>query len=249
MIKQSNQEKFYQEHDRHYVAVDCIIFGFDGNSLKLLIQKRKFEPELNAFSLMGGFVKNEESAMDAANRILLQLTGLADVYLEQLYCFTNVNRDSAARTISIAYFALINIYQSNKLLVENHGAFWVDLNHCPKLIFDHDAMVQLALQRLRLKFITEPIAFNLLSNEFTLPNLQILYEAVYNRAFDKRLFRRCFLGTGLLIHLNVKDMSGSKKGAFLYQFDHAKYVQLYNIGLYFNLPIDKQPRMKVDKFK
>src|SRR5689334_17330948 len=99
----------YKSHDRILVAVDCIIFGFDGDGLKALLIKRSLQPEKGKWSLMGGFVNQDESTDEAATRVLRQLTGIENIYMEQLYCFSDVNRDTAGRVISIAYFALINI--------------------------------------------------------------------------------------------------------------------------------------------
>ncbi|MDE3145714.1 MAG: NUDIX hydrolase, partial [Bacteroidota bacterium] len=111
----------YKRHDSLMVAVDCIIFGFDGKEIKALLVKRGFEPEMGKWSLMGGFVKSDESVDAAANRILDQLTGLTSVYMEQLYCFGDVNRDPGGRVVSVAYFALIKIDDYSKELMKQHN--------------------------------------------------------------------------------------------------------------------------------
>jgi 8-oxo-dGTP diphosphatase len=207
-----------QEH--FLLAVDCIIFGFDGKSLKLLLIQRAFEPELHKWSLMGGFLQESEDLDEAANRILKKLTGLEDIYLEQLYTFSNVRRDPAERTVSVSYFALIDIAKYEQQISHEYYAEWFLIEDRPKLIFDHDEMVELARKQLRIKAAIEPILFELLPETFTIPQLQNLYEHVYDTVFDKRNFIRKLMSTGLLQKLEVKDKSTSRKGAFLYKFDN-----------------------------
>lgn len=134
--------KYYAGFDKHLVALDCIIFGFDEAELKLLLLKRKFEPARGQWSLMGGFLRESESLDEAACRILNQLTGLTNIYMKQLFTFGEVDRDPGARTISVAYYALIKINETNRMLVEEHGAEWISTNHLPSLIFDHNMMVK-----------------------------------------------------------------------------------------------------------
>lgn len=205
------------------VAVDCIIFGFDGKDLRLLLIKRGFEPEKGKWSLMGGFLRKDETLDDAAHRVLKELTGLENVYLEQLHTFSDPNRDPEERTISVAYFALIDIHQYETQLSEDYHAEWFPLNKKPRLIFDHDDMVRRAQKQLRYKAALHPILFELLPLRFTIPHLQNMYEEVYATNFDSRNFTRKLLSTGLLIRQTGKDKSGSKKGAFYYKLDKRKY--------------------------
>lgn len=223
----------YKKADRFLVAADCIIFGFDGKEMKVLLIKRSFEPEAGRWSLMGGFVKANESANEAASRILLRLTGLNDIYMEQLHCFADVKRDPAARVVSIAYFALINIADYSRQLNFEHEPRWFSLNALPNLIFDHADMVQLARERLQQKVANHPIGFELLPRRFTLPQLQNLYEAIYESPLDRRNFSRKILSMGILKKLNEKEKSTSKKGAYLYVFDRKKYAKLDHEGLKF----------------
>jgi ADP-ribose pyrophosphatase YjhB (NUDIX family) len=213
----------YLGQKRILVAVDCIIFGFDGQDLKLLLIKRAFEPEKDKWSLMGGFLHKDETLDQAANRVLKELTGLENVYLEQLQTFSDVTRDPEERTISVAYFALIDIHQYEKQLSEDYHAEWFVLQNKPRLIFDHDDMVRLAQRQLRYKAAIHPILFELLPQRFTIPHLQNMYEEVYTTTFDSRNFTRKLLSTGLLIRQNGKDKSGSRKGAFYYKLDKRKY--------------------------
>jgi ADP-ribose pyrophosphatase YjhB (NUDIX family) len=219
---------------KHYlVAVDCIIFGFDGEHLNLLLIKRGFQPEKSKWSLMGGFIQPKEDADHAAERILKNLTGLEGVYLEQLHAFGHTNRDPVERTISLAYFALIDIHQYEKQISPEFHAEWFPLNKFPKLIFDHTKMVEMARKHLRYKASLHPILFELLPEKFTMPQLQNLYEDVYDTVFDKRNFSRKVISTDLLVKQKDKDKSGSKKGAFYYKLNKRKYAANFHSFLKF----------------
>lgn len=223
----------YTSHDRLLVAVDCIIFGFDGHELKALLIKRGFEPEIGKWSLMGGFVSENESTDEAAIRVLHQLTGMTNIYMEQLYCFSDVNRDPAGRVISIAYYALINIADYSEQLQLEHEARWFPLAKVPKLIFDHNEMLQKAKLRLQEKVSHHPVGFELLPDKFTLPQLQNLYEAIYGEPLDKRNFTRKILSLDILNKLDEKEKESSRKGAFYYIFDKDKYNKLHQEGVKF----------------
>jgi len=218
----------YKEHDSVMVAVDCIIFGFDGKEIKALLVKRGFEPELGKWSLMGGFVNYKESVDAAANRILDQLTGLSSVYMEQLYCFGDVDRDPGGRVVSVAYFALIKIDDYSQEIMKEHNAKWVSLNKIPSLVFDHKQMIKVAKSRLQQKVSRQPIGFALLPDKFTLQQLQALYEAIYETVFDKRNFTKKILSLGVLEKLNEKDKETSKKGSYYYVFIRERYSKLEN---------------------
>ena len=218
----------YSKQTRILVAVDCIIFGVDGSELKLLLIKRGFEPQKGHWSLMGGFVEPGESMDEAANRILLNLTGLDKVYLEQLYAFGNPERDPLERTISVAYFALLDLKKYTIQLSGQFQAQWFPLKKIPKLIFDHHEMVKMAKAKLRYKASLHPILFELLPEKFTLPQLQSLFEEVYDTLFDKRNFSRKILSTGLLLKLAEKDKNSSKKGAFYYKLDKKHYKENFH---------------------
>ena len=229
--------EFYANHPKLLVAVDSIIFGFNENEhdLKLLVLKRDFEPEKGKWSLMGGFVSPQESLNGAAQRIVSQLTGLDNVYMEQLFAFGDIGRDAGGRIISVAYFSLLRINEHDSELVKKHGAHWVSIKDLPELIFDHREMVDKALRKLRIRARTQPIGFELLPEKFTIPQLQRLYEAIYQVPFDKRNFRRKLLAMHLLEKLNEKEKETSKKGAFYYRFNRAKYEELIEKGFNFDL--------------
>ncbi len=213
----------YAEHLPILIAIDCIILGFDGNDIKLLLIKRGFEPEKNKWSLMGGFLNQDETLDEAANRVLKQLTGLKGVYMEQLQAFSALDRDPEERTVSIAYFALIDIHKYEKQISDQYQAEWFLLSKRPKLIFDHDEMVKMAQKKIRYKAALHPILFELLPEKFTIPQLQNLYEGVYDTYFDNRNFTRKLMSTGLFVKQDVKDKSTSKKGAYYYKLDKRNY--------------------------
>lgn len=215
----------YNEADKVLLAVDCIIFGFDSEDLKILLVKRDFEPEKGKWSLMGGFLKKDEILDNAAIRVLNEYTGFHDIYMEQLYAFSEVNRDPVERTISVAYFALIDVENHNKELIQNFNAKWFSVSNVPKLIFDHDKMIAHAIRRLRYKTSIKPIGFELLPEKFTMRQLQKLYEAILSKELDKRNFISKINSLEILIKLEDKDMLSSRKGSYLYTFDKDKYEE------------------------
>jgi len=223
----------YSKQTRILIAVDCIIFGFDGQEMKLLLIKRSFEPERGKWSLMGGFVQPGESFENAAARVLKQLTGLGNVYMEQLFAFSEPNRDPMERTASIAFFSLIDIHQYEQQISHEYHAEWVPIKKMPALIFDHREMIELAKEKLRYKAALHPILFELLPEKFTLPQLQNLYEGIYDATIDKRNFSRKILSTGLLMKQKDKEKESSKRGAYYYKLDKRKYISKFNAFLNF----------------
>ncbi|PHN08376.1 NUDIX hydrolase [Flavilitoribacter nigricans] len=225
--------KYYGDNDKLWLAVDCIVFGFDEEGLKVLLIRRDFEPELGQLSLMGGFVQASEDIDTAAHRVVEKLTGISDIYLEQLQSFGQTDRDPAGRVVSIAYFALINIQDYNTDLGKTHNATWYPAQNVPRLIFDHNQMVEMAKKRLRYKASTKPIGFALLPNKFTIPQLQKLYTAIFETQLDSGNFSRRIHSLGILKRLNEKQRGHSKKGAFYYIFDEDKYRKLEDSGYSF----------------
>lgn len=228
---------YYPLEDRQLLAVDCVIFGFDNYELKLLLIKRNMEPGKGMWSLMGGFPKHNEGLYESAERVLKQLTGLQNVYLEQLFAYGQVDRDPGERVVSIAYYSLIKIEDYDKDLVNENDAQWRPVSDIPELVFDHSEMVDKALKRLRRRARIKPIGFELLPEKFTMPQLQGLYEAIYQKELDKRNFCKKILSMDLLDKLEEKDKSSSKKGAFLYRFNTEKYQELLSKGFYFSVDV------------
>ena len=213
----------YLDEDKVFIAVDCIIFGFDGEDLKVLLIKRNFEPEKGQWSLVGGFMRQAESLEAAATRILHRYTGLDHIYMDQVATFSAVDRDPAGRTVSTAFVALINIQQHSEQLSQQFSAAWFTVDQAPRLIFDHDEMVRQALRFLRTRATNYPIGLELLPEKFTMRQLQRLYEAIWDTQLDKRNFINKMRAVGILKKLDEKDMTSSRKGSHLYTFDLEQY--------------------------
>ena len=214
---------FYKEHSKVWVSVDVIIFGFDESKLKILIGRRQMDPGRGEWSLYGGFVGADESLDDATSRVLNGLTGLRNVYMQQVGAFGSVDRDPGERVISVAYYALINVSDYSEKLRSEHGLEWVDINHVPTLYSDHNVMVNMALKMMRQKIKTEPISFRLLPQLFTLTQLQRLYEAVMGEEVDKRNFRKRIKDMDFIEKTELIDKKMSKRGAALYRFNRKMY--------------------------
>jgi Uncharacterized conserved protein len=227
-------------HSKFYVAVDCIIFGYDiaEKEIKLLLVKRSFEPAKGKWSLAGGFVNEDESLDAAASRVLTSLTGLKNVYMKQLHSYGDVKRDPEARVISSAYWSLIKIKDINKKLFDKNEAHWQSLKKLPKLIFDHQSMVNNAMSELQAQIKIKPIGFELLPEKFTLVQLFDLYEAIYQRTIDKRNFRKKITTMNILEKLDEKEKVTSKRGAYYFRFIKERYKKLVLEGFYFNLDVN-----------
>ena len=222
---------YYSQHPRFYHAVDCIIFGFSGGELSLLLLKRRFEPGKGEWSLMGGFVQENECMDDAAKRVLAELTGLTNVFMQQVGTFGQVDRDPGERVISTAYYALININEYDRQLVEAHNAYWVNINELPTLLFDHRQMVDRAQLVMKAQAAMQPICFNLLPELFTLTQLQNLYESINGAPIDKRNFRKRVAELGYIEKTKLIDKITSRRGAALYKFNKEKYNKSFKFKL------------------
>lgn len=214
---------YYNINPQFYVSVDCIIFGLNEGELSLLLLKRNFEPEKGKWSLMGGFVQQNESVDTAAKRVLKELTGLENVYMEQVGAFGEVDRDPGERVISVAYYALINVDESDRKLVKKHNAQWINIHDLPELSFDHPAMIEKARELIRRKASLEPIGLNLLPRLFTLSQMQSLYETIQGETIDKRNFRKKVAEMDYIEKTEMIDKSSSRRGAYLYKFNNKAY--------------------------
>ena len=222
---------FYNEHSKVLVSVDCIIFGFDENKLKVLIGKRKMDPGRGEWSLYGGFVRLDESVDDAAYRTLYELPGMRNIYMRQVGAFGSVDRDPGERVISVAYYALINVKDYDHRLLEEHGVEWVDFDKMPPLYSDHMEMVNKARKMMKENIKIEPVGFRLLPNLFTLTQLQRLYEAVNGEELDKRNFRKRIKEMDFIEKTELIDKTSSKRGAYLYRFNRRVYDEDPNFKL------------------
>ena len=217
--------QFYIKEQKILLSVDCIIFGFEQNKLKVLIGKRKMDPGRGEWSLYGGFVRNDESVDDAADRTLHELTGMRNVYMRQVGAFGAIDRDPGERVVSVAYYALINVADYNTKLQTEHEVEWVDIESVPQMFSDHNAMILKARKMMQQKIKTEPISFQLLPQLFTLTQLQRLYEAVNGEEVDKRNFRKRIKEMDFIEKTELIDKVSSKRGAALYRFNKKMYKE------------------------
>lgn len=226
---------YYANNDRMYVAIDCLVFGFDSGDLRLLIFRRKMEPYIGKWSLIGSLVQLNEDLDDAAIRVLREFTGLDNVFFEQTKAYGKANRDIGYRCVSVVQYALIPLDDYDKKFVEKHGAFWYRIKDLPDLTLDHMQMVEDTLKVLRRKARYQPIGFELMKNKFTLCQLQSLYEAIYQRKIDSTDFNEKILSFDGL--LKMADDKGKEplKEEKLYQFDYDTYQKYLNSGFNFEI--------------
>lgn len=209
----------YTGYEQPGVTVDLAIFTVNNHKLKVMLVQRAEPPFLDFWSMPGGFLKIGESLEDAAYRVLLEKTGVKNVYMEQLYTFGSPDRDPRARVITVAYFALIpweNLNQPESKKIKD--LIWYSVDQFPKLAFDHREILRYAVKRLRAKASYSNIVYGLMPEHFRLSELQNMYEIIINDKLDKRNFRKRMLATGLLQETGEKDISGAHRPAMLYQF-------------------------------
>lgn len=224
------------DYPRPALTVDCVVFGLGGGELKVLLIQRKQPPCQGQWAFPGGFVDMDETLDAAARRELEEETGVKDLFLEQLYTFGAVDRDPRGRVITVAYYALVNLDEHPATAASDAEAVdWFPAFELPALAFDHDEMFGRAIARLQGKLRYEPIGFELLPQQFTLSQLQQLYETVLNQTLDKRNFRKKILRMDLLIDTGNKQQHVPHRAAQLYRFDEAKYKALKQAGFVFEL--------------
>ncbi|MDB5014494.1 MAG: hypothetical protein JWQ25_2696 [Daejeonella sp.] len=218
-------------------SIDCLIFGFDEGELKILLIERNEEPFKDLWALPGYLVGNDEAISHAAERILYELTGLRDIFMDQFYVFGDVDRHPQGRVLTVAYYALIRINGIKDLKpVTNFAksASWYNINNLPAVLaFDHRSIFDKGFEKMKQKISYEPIAFELLPEKFSLTQLQNLYEVILNKKLDKRNFRKKMLNYGILKELDEKEKGVSYRAAKLYRFDRRKYAKLFKNELTF----------------
>jgi 8-oxo-dGTP diphosphatase len=224
------------EFPRPALTVDCAVFGVDGHGLQVLLVQRGQPPFEGRWALPGGFVRVGESVEGAARRELHEETGLEKVYLEQLYTFGDPDRDPREQVVTVAHFALVKLGDYRvRAATDARTAAWFRLADKPKLAFDHDEILAMALERLRSKLRWQPVGFELLPPVFSLPALQSLYEEILERPLDKRNFRKKVLSLGILEETGKREENVAHRAARLYRFDKKKYRALEKQGLGFEL--------------
>jgi 8-oxo-dGTP diphosphatase len=227
---------FSYKFPRPALTVDCVIFGLDEGGLKVLLIKRGIEPFRGRWALPGGFVQTDETVDEAARRELREETGLQRVFLEQLYTFGDLDRDPRERVVTIAYYALVNLHDHRlQAATDAENAAWFEVGDLPRLAFDHDAIIQMALTRLKGKVRYCPIGFELLPRKFTLSQLQRLYETILERPLDKRNFRKKLLQLDMLEELDEVEQDVAHRAARLYRFNQAKYANSARQGFNFEI--------------
>lgn len=223
--------KHEYEYARPALTVDCVVLGLDDGGLKLLLIERKLEPYRGQWALPGGFVRYGESLEDAARRELGEEAGLGGVYLEQLYSFGDPDRDPRGHVVTVAWYALVNIRDHRVVAATDaEAAAWFPIHDTPTLAFDHEGIVNLALERLRGKVRYRPVGFELLPPRFTLTQLQRLYEVILEQELDKRNFRKKVLSLELLVDTGETEQGVARRPARLYRFDRRKYKMLERQG-------------------
>ena len=208
------------KYPRPALTDDCGVFGLDETDLKVLLIQRQIEPFIHRWALPGGFVRMDESTDDAALRELEEETGITKVYLEQLYTFSDIDRDPRGRVVTVAYYALAKLSDHRiRAATDAENVAWFDVDDLPQLAFDHHKILDMAMNRLRAKVRYAPIGFELLPAKFTLSQLQRLYEIVLTAKLDKRNFRKKILSMGLLIETEEREAGVTHRAARLYRFD------------------------------
>ena len=224
------------EFPRPALTVDCAVFGLDDEDLKVLLIQRGLPPFEGHWALPGGFVRVGESPEAAARRELKEETGIANVYLEQLYTFGDADRDPREHVVTVANYALVNLSDHKvQAATDARNAAWFGIDDVPTLAFDHDRILNVAHERLRGKVRYQPIGFELLPAKFTLRQLQHLYEKVLDRSLDKRNFRKKILNMDILLELDEIESDVAHRAARLYSFDKKKYDRLAKQGFNFEI--------------
>lgn len=229
---------FRYEFERPGLTVDCVIFGLDldEETLRVMLIERDVEPFAGVWAIPGGFVRPQETLMEAATRELEEETGISGVFLEQLYTFGDPKRDPRGWIVSVAYYALVS--PEKHLLhatADARQARWFPITSLPELAFDHAEILATALSRIRGKLTYAPIGFELLPQKFTIKQLQKLYEIVLGQKLDNRNFRKKIFAMDVLRELGEMQKGVPHRAARLYKFDERKYNQMIKRGLSFEL--------------
>jgi 8-oxo-dGTP diphosphatase len=211
-----------QSSNKIALSVDCVIFGFDENKLKVLLIRSDLKKYLDKWSLLGDLVRPNEDLDAAAYRILKQRTGMNDVYLEQVHTFGSVNRHPAGRVITVTYCSLINV-RHHKLKILDNELHWHDVQGVTDLAFDHQQLFETCYQWLQKRIQEHPLGFNLLPKKFSLRDLQNLYEAILDTKMDRRNFRKKFFSMDFLIDIGEMEQDVPHRPGKLYKFNYEKY--------------------------
>lgn len=224
-----NSQNFCYKYPHPAVTSDCVIFGFDGVAIKVLLIQRGIEPYKGKWAFPGGFMNIDETIEECAQRELEEETGLKASSVEQFYTFTDVNRDPRERVITVAHYALVRL-EEVKGGDDARSAQWFAMNEIPSLAFDHDRILRIAVNRLKERICFEPIGFELLPEIFTMSALQNLYEAILEMKFDRRNFYNKMLKLGILSEAEARPKDASRRTPIKYRFNAKKYAELKQKG-------------------
>jgi 8-oxo-dGTP diphosphatase len=224
-----SKQQFCYRYPHPALVADCVIFGFDGVSIKVLLIQRGIEPYKGQWAFPGGFMKIDETAEECAKRELEEETGLKNAAVEQLYTFSDVNRDPRERVITVAHYALVRLSEV-KGGDDAASARWFAMDEVPSLAFDHDRILRMAVNRLKERICFEPIGFELLPEVFTMTELQNLYEAILEVKFDRRNFYNKMLKLGILSEAEPRPANASRRTPTKYRFNAEKYAELKQKG-------------------
>ncbi len=223
------KQEYTYKYPHPAVTTDAVVFGFDGNELKVLLIERGIEPYKGQWAFPGGFIKMDESAEEGAVRELQEETGLDNIYMEQVEVFSDVDRDPRERVITIAFLALVKLSEV-QAGDDADKAQWFSLDNIPTLAFDHDKILRVAFKKLKEKIHFEPIGFELLPEVFTMPELQCLYEAILEVKFDRRNFAKKIIKLGLLNSLDDEEQPRPTRHPRHYSFNKEQYKVLKQKG-------------------
>ncbi len=246
---------FLKGHEKYlrHISIDCVVFGFHENELKVLLLKAKYADK---WALPGGFVLTEEHMDEAARRILKERTGLDKIFLQQFYTFSDPGRSTRKinqgflknmnikldkswmfeRFISVGYSALVDFTKVIAVTdIFSEKCEWFNIHEIPEMILDHQKIIEEALIHLRLQLNFQPIGYNLLPLKFTMPELQKLYETILERKLDRRNFQRKIIAGGILKRLEETKKGGSHKAPYFYKFDLRNYKKALKVGMGFDL--------------
>jgi len=220
------EKKYCYEYPHPAVTTDCVIFGFDGKEMNILLVERGIEPFKGSWALPGGFLGMNETAEECARRELREETGVSDVFMEQLHVFSSVHRDPRERVLTVAFYALVRMSDYKVVGGDDAAdAEWFNWSELPPLAFDHADIVRMARKRLKERLGTAPLAFDLLEEKFKMSELQQLYELINETTYDRRNFQRKMLSSGLLMDKGANTDSEPNRPAQLYKFNEEEYIR------------------------
>ena len=227
---------FTYRYPRPAIAADIVVFGYRNQEIFLLLIERDLVPFKGMWALPGGFVKDGETLGETAKRELFEEAGVQNLYLEQFHVFDDIKRDPRERVLSVAFFALV---KPDEYFPESgtdaSDARWFKLSKLPKLAFDHQKIIEFALRVLQEKIKSAPIAFELLPNQFTLSDLQILYETLLGQKRDKRNFRKKILSLNILKSSGKKQEQVAHRSPELFQLNLKNFGKLKQEGFKFGI--------------